>query len=195
MTSKKLKLNDDKIESLYIHCLEQNLFPKPSSNLHSHSKHWYSVFSLQANKSGRNTLTISPLHLCVQYPAVHFSVGSISTCIIYIMCAQISVWSCLVPTTLAYLLKYAVCNFLRGFAMVIWPETFLFCPLYVFNLFFTFCASFLCFFLIFFLTSTHFSALFFFTHTHFSICCCCCFVCVCFCTTHCALGLARDYVP
>ena len=115
---------------------------------------------------------------------------------IYIMCAQISIWSCLVLTTLAYLLKYAVCNFLRGFAVVIWPETFLFCPLYVFILFFTFCASFLCFFFLFY-TYTYFSFFFFFffflPHTHFSVVVFC-FV-LFFCKTHCALGLARDYVP
>ena len=37
VTSNKLKLNDDKTVSA--HCLEQNLFPKPSPNLHSHRRH------------------------------------------------------------------------------------------------------------------------------------------------------------
>ena len=102
----------------------------------------------------------------VQYPAVSFCVCSISTCIIYV-CAQIRVWSCLVTDNFGLFTEIAVCNFLRGLAVVIWPEPFSFCPLCVYknfkNLF----------------VHTHFSAFFFFF----------------FCTTHCALGLARCHVP
>ena len=65
---------------------------------------------------------------------------------------------------------------------------FLFCPLYVLNLFFTFCA-FLFIFYFYFYTHTHFF-FFFYTYTFFGFC-----LFVCFYTTHCALGLARDYVP
>ena len=67
--------------------------------------------------------------MCVEYPAVYFCVAaSVSICI---MCAQIRVWSCLVTDNFGLFTEIAVCKLLRGLA-VIWPETFLFCPLYVF---------------------------------------------------------------
>ena len=47
------------------------------------------------------------------------------------ICAQVRVWSCLVIDNFSLFTEIAVCQFLRGFA-VVWPETFLFCPLYVF---------------------------------------------------------------
>ena len=56
----------------------------------------------------------------------------IYTCIyLYYMFVQIRTWSCLVTDNFGLVTEIAVCKFLRGFA-VMWPEKFLFCPLYVF---------------------------------------------------------------
>ena len=45
--------------------------------------------------------------------------------------SQIRVWSCLVTDNFGLFTEIAVCKFLHGL-VVVWPETFLFCPLYVF---------------------------------------------------------------
>ena len=46
------------------------------------------------------------------------------------MCDKIRVWSCLVTDNFGLFTEIAVCKSLPGLAAV-WPETFLFCPLYV----------------------------------------------------------------
>ena len=61
----------------------------------------------------------------MQYPAVHFCVCNISTCIIYV-CSDHSFGHVLLLTTSVYLLKLLYVN-----SSLVWPETFLFCPLCV----------------------------------------------------------------
>ena len=46
------------------------------------------------------------------------------------MCAPVRVWSCLVTDNFGLFTEIAVCTFLCGLA-VVWPKTFLFCPLYL----------------------------------------------------------------
>ena len=47
------------------------------------------------------------------------------------MLRSIRVWSCLITDNFGFITEIAVSKFLRDLA-VVWPETFLFCPLYVF---------------------------------------------------------------
>ena len=71
----------------------------------------------------------------MQYPAVYICVCSIYLPELY-MRAQIRVWSFFFSFSFSFLLtpslftEIAACKFLRGLA-VVWPETFIFCPLYV----------------------------------------------------------------
>ena len=67
----------------------------------------------------------------MQYAAVHFCTCSLSICIIYIYVCSDQSLVCLVADNFGLFTKIAVCKFLHGL-VVVWPETFLFCPLYVF---------------------------------------------------------------
>ena len=51
-------------------------------------------------------------------------------CILYMCILYIRVWLCLVTDNFGLFTEIAVCKSLPGLAAV-WPETFLFCPLYV----------------------------------------------------------------
>jgi len=51
--------------------------------------------------------------------------------VVFYKCAQIRVWSCLLADNFGLFTEIAVCKFLFCLAAV-WPDTFLFCPLYVF---------------------------------------------------------------
>ena len=68
--------------------------------------------------------------VCNQYAALHFCICSIYIYIYLYTCAQIRVWSCLVADNFDLFTEIAVCKFFRGL-VVVWPEIFLFCPLYV----------------------------------------------------------------
>ena len=46
------------------------------------------------------------------------------------MCAQIRVWSCLITDNFGLFTEIAVCKFVHGLA-VVWPKTFLLCPLFI----------------------------------------------------------------
>ena len=63
--------------------------------------------------------------VCMQYPAVHFCICSIPTCIIHVCSNQN-----LVTDNFGLFTEIAVCKFLRGWRSY-GPKPFLFCPLYV----------------------------------------------------------------
>ena len=69
------------------------------------------------------------MHVCVCNIPLYIFVFAIYLLVLY-MCAQITVWSCLVTDNFGLFTEIAVCKFLRGLE-VVWPETFLFCPLHV----------------------------------------------------------------
>ena len=58
-------------------------------------------------------------------------VPAASACRVQIGTDMVTVWSCLVTDNFGLFTEIAVCKFFRGL-LVVWPETFLFCLLYVF---------------------------------------------------------------
>ena len=67
--------------------------------------------------------------MCVCNILLYIFVFAVYLLVLY-TCAQIRVWSCLVTDNFGLFTEVAVCK-QRGL-VVIWPEGFLLCPLYVF---------------------------------------------------------------
>ena len=65
---------------------------------------------------------------------LYIFVFAVYNLLVLFMSAQIRVWTCLVTDNFGLFAEITVCKFSRGLA-VVWPKTFLFCPLYVFILF------------------------------------------------------------